>query len=487
MEKKNYYYVSSKIIENFEDPNITDLEDIYNYSNITKKVHEIDSNIELNNQKFNEISDFKNNISFKENGIFINNSNGINNIIVGSEENLTNHTLDLNGSAKVSSLYLSDGSFILFDEGLVLNNNDNSIKISNNSIDVNSNNINIGTFEEIDNKLNVEGNINLTGELKYDNNAFIKNNKDNLDIIKKNINFNGNLYISDDNSETGGLSIGSRDDVGNGNLKINKNIINKFDKNILDLSTENKLIFNPSPDSPDSTVINGDLSIISNGNRGGLSIGISEYNAGDGNLVVTNNSNVLKKINIGSFDSDEDSLNIHGSEGINENKIDNHSNIKLGKYSHLGQTASNENQITVLGNNVKAFRNNLLTSQKGNIGYRAIALNPEKGIEIYTNNSETEKYESLENPNITINNDGQILKKLNIIENDNNDFKNSNNIINYVKKTLINQPPGTVIEFLTNSDMETHTYKAIVTDKMTIRIFQIDLINNKTVINDIGI
>ena len=59
----------------------------------------------------------------------------------------------------------------------------------------------------------------------------------------------------------------------------------------------------------------------------------------------------------------------------------------MGKYSFFGQTSTNNNkQITVIGNNVKAFRNNLNTSNNDNNGYRAITLDPDKGIELYTSN-----------------------------------------------------------------------------------------------------
>ena len=161
----------------------------------------------------------------------------------------------------------------------------------------------------------------------------------------------------------------------------------------------------------------------------------------------------------------------------------------MGKYSFFGQTSTNNNkQITVIGNNVKAFRNNLNTSNNDNNGYRAITLDPDKGIELYTSNSKTDELGSLNKPNFIINNDGQILKKLNIIETDNNNINDSNNkIIAYVKKNLSDQPSGTVIEFLTNYDIDTHSYKALINDKMTIRLFKFDLINNKTEFVDFGI
>ena len=215
-------------------------------------------------------------------------------------------------------------SFITYDNGIILNNNGNIVKINNNSIKVDTNNLNIGNIDEIDNKLNIDGNINLTGDIKHNNKVFLNNNENLLNISKNNINIDGNVSIFNEDLNKGGLSIGSNDEVGNGNLKINNNIINKFDKKVIDLSTEEKVVINPSVDSPSSTIVNSNLSIINNNNSGGLSIGISEYNAGDGNLVVTNNSNILKKVNIGSFETGKESLNILGFEGVNKNKIDNH-------------------------------------------------------------------------------------------------------------------------------------------------------------------
>jgi hypothetical protein len=510
MNKNNYYYINYNIIEHMDEEtnksinnkeidNIdndiilpknlsTKLNDIVNYNGLTNKLKELDASINLNNEKIKKLNKLNNNFNFTETGININNKDGINNIGIGVE--YTNHKLEVDGSARVDSLYLSDGSYINNDNGILINSNDNIINMQKNSIILDSNNVNIGNPIELNDKFNVDGNINLTGNIKHNNNVIIDNSViDNLKIKKKNINFDGNISISSEDLDKGGLSIGSEDNIANGNLKVNKYIINKFDKKIFNLSVDDKLEINPTTDSPNSTIIRGDVSIINNGNKGGLSVGLSEYNIGDGNLIVTNNSNVLKKINIGSLKNGDESLNIVGYEGTNNDKKNNHSNILLGKYSYIGQTSSdNEKQKMILGNNVKAIFNNIYTASESNDGYRAITLDPNVGIQLYTNNNKTTKDTPITNPQLIINNNGQIIKKINIIDTDNNNITNPNNkIISYVKENLLNKPPGTIIEFLTNFDTNTHTYKALVNKNMVIRIFKLDILNNKTEFIDIGI
>lgn len=352
--------------------------------------------------------------------IFFKNGN-INNLKIKELEfGATNIKNEINENLEIFKIESSDGS---------------GINISKNRSSIITDKLGINTVDPLHT-------LDVNGSIKFEDSIFGANNRKIMNQVGNSINLNpdnqfsksnikGNLNISN-----GGLLIGNSDvDVNNGDLVIGTGIYDSDKSQIIELDDNN------------INIGSGQKNLIMRGNikfeDSGVNIGANDESPLVGELNVSN------KISTNMIEINED-----GEKKIVFNGSDD-SNIYLGDNTVSSMYKQDKNTI-LLGNNLEINDSNVKVIDTEHGRYSGILLNGDS-IEFHNKGGESYKGEStLDKPNLTLSNDGQLIYKIPIINLTNGKTEidkdnDTNEVYEYVRSHLTDKQIGSSITFSVNT------------------------------------